>query len=251
MLRQAHRVVRPLPPADPLRAIIDEFARRHPRAVFVQVGSNDGEQLDPLRRAILERQWSGVMVEPIPYVFERLRRNYGGLPGIVLENAAISDRDGVRELYYLPEASDPELPQWYDALASFHKDVVLKHKSFIPDIEERVRALEVPCLTFDSLCRKYGITDVDVVQIDTEGYDYEIVKLLGLGRRHPSLVMFEHLHLDGPTHRECLAHVRAHGYETLHNGMDTLCIHMAGLSSRDRRLRRLWRRLAAQAGDSG
>lgn len=250
-LRRTHRALRPLPPADPLRAVIDEFARSHPGAFFVQVGSNDGEQLDPLRRAILERQWAGIMVEPVPYVFERLRDNYGGQPGIVLENAAIADRDGVRELYHLPQASDPELPQWYDALASFHKDVVLKHKQFIPDIEDRVRALEVPCLTFDSLCRKHRVTRIDVVQIDTEGYDFEIVKLLDLGRRHPTLVMFEHLHLDAATHQECLAHVRAHGYETLHNGMDTLCLHAAGLSPRDRRVRRLWRRLAADGGGDG
>jgi len=231
--------------------VIDEFARRHPDAVFVQVGSNDGEQLDPLRRAILDRRWTGIMVEPVPYVFERLRDNYGDVRGIVLENAAIADRDGSRELYHLPQAADPDLPQWYDALASFHRDVVLKHKEFIPDIEERVTALEVPCLTFDSLCRKHGLSRIDVVQIDTEGYDYEIVKLLDLGRRHPTLVMFEHLHLDAATRHKSLAHVRAHGYETMYNGMDTLCVHMGGLSARDRRLRRLWRRLAADGDDTG
>lgn len=247
-LRRIHRTLRPLPPPDPLVPVVEEFARTHPDAFFVQVGSNDGEQLDPLRRAILEHRWSGIMVEPVPYVFERLQRNYGAQPGIILENAAIADRDGLRELYHLARTDDAGLPQWYDALGSFRKDVVLKHKRYIPDIEDRIQALEVPCLTFDSLCRKHGVTTIDVIQVDTEGYDYEIVKLLDLARRRPTLVMFEHLHLDAATRQACLDHVAEHGYDTLHNGMDTLCLRMAGLSSRHRRLRRLWRRLSARAG---
>lgn len=248
-LRRVHRTLRPLPPQDPLMPIVEEFARTHPDAFFVQVGSNDGEQLDPLRRAVLERGWSGIMVEPVPYVFERLRRNYGAKPGIALENAAIADSDGFRKLYHLARSDDAGLPQWYDALGSFHKDVVLSHKRFIPDIEDRVRALEVPCLTFDSLCRKHGVTTIDVVQVDTEGYDYEIVKLINLRRRRPTLLMFEHLHMDDSTRQACLDHVVEHGYQTLHNGMDTLCLRMAALTSRDRRLWRLWRRSKARVGE--
>jgi FkbM family methyltransferase len=229
---------------DRLPPVIEEFARTHPDAFFIQIGSNDGEQLDPLRRAILERRWAGVMVEPVPYVFERLRRNYGGQPGVTLEKAAIADQDGVRELYHLAQTSDPGLPQWYDALGSFRKEIVMKHAEFIPDIENRVRTLKVPCLTFDSLCRKYGISRVDVIQMDTEGYDDEILKMIDFQRYRPLLVMFEHLHLEAPAHRECLEHLAQYGYQALHNGMDTLCLRVADLTWRDWRMRYLWQRLS-------
>ena len=36
--------------------------------------------------------------------------------------------------------------------------------------------ITVPAMTFNSLCSKYGITHVDYLQIDTEGYDAEIIK---------------------------------------------------------------------------
>ena len=52
------------------------------------------------------------------------------------------------------------------------------------------------------------------VQIDTEGYDFEILKLIDLDRRRPAFVLFEHLHLDAATHRASIEHVRRHGYET-------------------------------------
>ena len=49
---------------------------------FIQVGSNDATHNDPLRRFILERGWRGLMIEPVPHVFERLKRNYANRPAI-------------------------------------------------------------------------------------------------------------------------------------------------------------------------
>ena len=51
--------------------------------------------------------------------------------------------------------------------------------------------IDVPCLTFDSLVSKHGVTAVDLVQMDTEGYDFEIVKLIDLDRLRPRLIMYE------------------------------------------------------------
>jgi FkbM family methyltransferase len=235
------KLPRPSPNPSPHAQVMSEFARAYPKAFFVQVGSHDGTQLDPLREQILSKQWSGVMVEPVPFVFERLRENYGRNPRLILENVAIADRDGTRQLTYLPQTSDEGLPAWYDALASFRRDVILstRHKAIIPDIEQRVA---VPCLTFDSLCRKHGITQLDVVQIDTEGYDFEVIKLIDLPKLRPKLVMFERLHFDTTTHEACLAHLRDHGYESHSNPMDTLCLHGEVLA-RNPRLHQLWRRL--------
>ena len=193
----------------------------------MQIGSNDGEQLDPLRGLIRERGWSGIMVEPVPFVFERLRLNYGDVPGVALENVAIDVADGSRPLYHLPPSDDPDLPPWYDSLGSFDRDVVLKHREFIPDIDERIVSLEVPCLSFDSLCRRHGVERIDLVHIDTEGHDFEILELIDLDRRRPGIVLFEHLHLDPATHRACIDHVGRHGYETMSNAMDTLCLRVA------------------------
>ena len=43
----------------------------------------------------------------------------------------------------------------------------------------------------------FGCSAFDtVVQIDTEGYDLEVLRLIDLARWQPSLVMYEHMHLD-------------------------------------------------------
>ena len=76
----------------PAPQLLRAFADAYPHAFFVEIGSNDGEQHDHLRPFILSRPWRGIMVEPVPYVFERLRRNYESQGRIELENVAVAER---------------------------------------------------------------------------------------------------------------------------------------------------------------
>lgn len=237
-----------LPPTEPLARIIYEFARAHSNAFVIQIGSHDSSQLDPIRRYIETKGWRGVLVEPIPEVFERLKANYAHIEGLVFENAAIGPREGVTELHYVPQTDEEGLPPWYDALASFRKDVLLSHRRFIPDIEDRIRSMDVACMTFDSLCAKHGITRADFIQIDTEGYDYEIVKIIDLDRYQPALLQVEELHFDEPTRRLFLDRVSRSGYQAIGNGMDCLCLHPGRVGANGARLMSLWRRFRSSRG---
>jgi FkbM family methyltransferase len=207
--------------------LIRAFAEVYPDAFFVEIGSNDGVQHDFLRPFIVEGRWRGIMVEPVPYVFERLRENYGSLGRVALENAAIGDRDGTLPFYHLREAEPGErarLPGWYDGIGSFSREIVTSHAAHIPDIESRVIRSEVPTLTFESLCRRHDVSTLDLVLIDTEGYEFEIVKSIDLEARHPRLLVYEHFHLEPGDRERCAQRVRAHGYETMEEGFDTWCL---------------------------
>lgn len=243
------RLPRRRPPLHPVARVIAEFGRAYPDAVFVQVGSNDGQKLDPLHAEITRRAWRGVLVEPVPYIFDRLRATHAGNPRLALENVAVADADGSRPFHYLPERSDgADVPEWYDALGSFRRDVIAKHRDQIPDIEQHIETMDVPCLTFSSLCARHGLTKLDLVHIDTEGYDYEVVRRIDLDALEPKVVLYEHFHLDAATKQACADHLAAHGYEALTNGMDALCLRPDLVDRRHRRLLRVWRRLRAQEG---
>lgn len=203
------------------------FARHYPEAFFVEIGANDGEQHDHLRALILSERWSGIMVEPVPHVFARLRRNYGHLDRIALENVAIGDRDGTRPFYHLGEPGGDErdrLPDWYDGVGSFSRENVVGHARDIPDVERRVVQIDVPVLTFESLCRRHDAARVDLLVIDAEGYDHEILKSIDLERRHPRLAIYEHYHLPAAERRECRELLHEAGYEAMEEGFDTFCL---------------------------
>ena len=234
------------PPGRQLYQILFTFAQAYPSASFIQVGANDGEGEDPLRLGITNQRWSGILIEPVPYIFERLERRYGSNPRLRLENVAISDHDGVQEMFFLAEAAPGDaVPDWYDKLGSVRREVILKHTDVIPDLEQRLTRIWVPCLTFDTLCRKHGVSAVDLVQIDTEGFDFEIIKLIDLRRLQPRIVMFENYHMDPQTHDACLAHMRLHGYEHLSDGMDTVCLRPGGATRADREVDRFWQAMRA------
>ncbi len=222
--------------------LLRAFADAYPEAFFVEIGSNDGEQHDHLRPHIRARQWSGIMVEPVPYVFERLRANYGDMPRIALENAAIARQDGRLPFFHLPRVADPGsegLPQWYDAIGSFSRDAVLRHAREIPDIERRLVTTEVPTLTFESLLAKHGVGAVDLLLVDTEGYDHEILRSIDFEARQPRLVVYEHYHLPTDERARCRGRLESFGYETMEEGLDTFALR----THVDDALTRRWRRL--------
>lgn len=205
--------------------LIAAFARRYPHASFVQVGSNDGRKHDPLHDSLRRAEWSGVMVEPVAYVFERLRTNYGGMPRIRLENVAIAQQAGTLPFWHLAKADDPRhLPSWYDELGSFRKEVILTNRHLIPDIDSRLRCTEVECLTFNQLCERNALEHLDLVHVDTEGYDFEIVKSIDLTHMRPLLLIYEHKHLSRDDRAACEGRMRAAGYRLYAEKDDTWCI---------------------------
>ena len=47
-------------------------------------------------RYVTRNGWSGIVVEPVPYAFERLRENYRNYDKVICEKLAISNREETR-----------------------------------------------------------------------------------------------------------------------------------------------------------
>ena len=228
-------------PDQPLSRLLAAFAEVCPRAVFVQIGSNDGLQQDPLRFFIETCDWCGVMVEPVPFIFDRLQAHYRGHPRLRLENCAIADRDGELPFYHLAQAVPGEhRPSWYDLLGSFHRDVILKHAYEIPDLEHRIVQRDVRCLKFESLWRRHRFTDPDLIFIDTEGYDWEIIRQIDLTRYRPVILIYEHCNLSAVDHADAQALLKRYGYELEDEGLDTVAINIAALRFGHDLMRTAW-----------
>lgn len=225
-----------------LHQFIDAFDKNREQVFFIQIGANDGEHDDPLHHFVEESGWSGVLVEPVPYVFKRLQHTYAHRPDLVLVNAAISGHEGTATFYFLEESADA-LPIWYDQVGSFSLETILDDwsKKMIPDLRDRIRETEVECLTFTSLCAQSDVTRIDVIHIDTEGHDYEILKGLDLSRYLPAVVIYEHKHLGSADRTAADAKMRVHGYAVTEIGYDTLCVRQETLAADEAVLTPAWR----------
>jgi len=53
---------------------------------------------------------------------------------------------------------------------------------------------------------------IDLLVIDTEGYDYRILQQCDLERLRPTIIMFEHQHLSPGDKAAAYERLRTHGY---------------------------------------
>lgn len=188
--------------------------------VFLEIGANDGVTIDPLYPFIQRYGWRGVMVEPIPATFGKLTQNYAPHPQVILVNAAIGHIDGQQTIYSVKQhAGQFERANLY---ASFRKDVVLSQVRYVPNVESEIEELTVPCYTLSTLLDKTQVGHVDILQIDTEGFDAEILKMVDFNRLNPALIQFEHTNLSKSDIDHCAALLTTHGYRVAWDSLDMI-----------------------------
>lgn len=192
---------------------------------FLQIGGNDGFINDPLFKLIKRDQWQGVIVEPQKEVFEkRLKKTYRQARNVVLENAAIAAKDGHQNLYKLSFSNS----RWATGLATFNKEVLIRELEkgkrvrtkaaqeglAVPDkLEDCITTEKVPCYTIPSLLDKHGFSDLDLLQIDVEGYEYEILRHLAFNLIRPKIINYEHAHLSAADRMACTQLLEKEGYQ--------------------------------------
>lgn len=205
--------------------ILVDYANFKSNVKFIQVGSNNGITADPITRFITDRNWSGVLVEPVPYLFEELKKNYRNYSNrLKFENSAIANVNGVLNFYRLQKSNNADLPFWYDQLGSFNKDVVLKHRDSVPGFDELFMEDKVNSITFNDLLEKHAVSSVDFIQIDTEGYDYEILKLIPFDKLNLDFIMFENRHLSETDYKQAIRLLKSNGFVVGSYYKDTIAI---------------------------
>jgi FkbM family methyltransferase len=224
-------------PFDAVLALLEN----QPSVSIVQLGAYIGKtRNDPLvhfLRTIVHAKESSqvVLVEPIRDYFDLLCENYQGISHVALENVAIAETDDDRIMYRLGvDPANYEFSEWLAQLSSLKKERLgylwenyegrngrhtvnhqfcLKHR-----VTETVK-----CMTLHQLLDKHEIQHLDILQIDTEGYEFEILQTLDFKKIKPRFINYERVLLR-EYEPECREMMEAAGYLLVDWGTDTLCI---------------------------
>ena len=193
-----------------LELLMAHYGKPDDEIFFVQIGAFDGITNDPLYDLVRARKWRGILVEPQPDAFEKLKQNYAGQEGLVFENGAVGATDGELTLYTRTSGGTE--------VASSEKELVAKpgHRA------DGIRALTVPCWTVRTLLERHDATSVDLLQIDAEGLDFEIIKAIDFDSVAPPIIRFEHTIISGSDFNACLAYLAERGYRFLLEDTDTI-----------------------------
>jgi FkbM family methyltransferase len=189
---------------------------------FLQIGANDGVSHDPIHAFVTANRLAGIVVEPLPDVFELLCETYRHHPQVRKLNCAIHEELEHVTLY----RPDPERVGHMSGIASLNRGrhELTSERSGIQ--ADDIIGVEVPAISLSKLLEQERIDHLDLLQIDTEGYDMQIVAGLDLSVLRPSIIRFEHGVYSGvPARdelREILFKLYDHGYAIAMERVDAL-----------------------------
>ncbi len=200
---------------------MEQRLRRNPDFCFVQIGANDGLRFDSLYAFVTGHGCRGLVVEPLKDYFERLKLNYRDYDRVIPVNLAIHATKRKCMLHRLDPGRLGAVPGWAAGAGSV-----------LPEFNQAAHAIpaeymiqeEVDCVTLMELLEKYQVRAVDLLQIDVEGYDGEIIKMIDFAAVRPAIIKYEHQHLPPGERNDVERILSANGYRVVREKMDTIAV---------------------------
>lgn len=168
---------------------------------FIQIGANNGLTVDPINKLIKSRNnWMGLLFEPGSVAFSELQKTYSNHEDLILINAAVSDIDGKTTLY-----CGETTPHF-----TLDKTKATHMFNITP------REVEVDVISPKTIIETYGIKHLDLLQIDTEGRDFTIIKSFLENNLLPDVIRFEYVNLnyENTNGDSVIEFLKEYGYES-------------------------------------
>lgn len=184
--------------------IVDFFAGRVGR--FIDIGAYDGKTFSNVR-ALLDLGWSGILIEPAPSVIPALCMNvecYGDRANVM--TCAVGSTDG--NVRFFDEAG---------AVATTSEQHMKKWSG-----KTTFRECEVLQVTPNTLLDLVGDKGIDFINIDVEGANIDIARLMPWHRLMPtlSIIVIEHDRHQA----EIIEMLSGFGFTKLHENRENLIL---------------------------
>lgn len=212
---------------DPLPALVQLLLTAEQPMFFVQVGANDGERADSLRHIVLKHHLPGLLIEPLPDMYERLQENYASEPQVKFANAAVAWVEGSVSLFRF--SSDAPVGDSAHGMASFNQTRIRKLARNWGVDDRFVEEVRVRGATLATLLREHGVESVSLLVVDTEGFDFDVIRMALECDLRPTLIKYEFAWLSLQDRRECCRLLAKHGYSFWHGPCDTLAVRVDDL----------------------
>ena len=182
---------------------------------IVQVGSHDGEMHDPLREFILKNKWVGLLIEPQKKMLEKCKQNYQNIDNLSFINLAVHPTKSNVRLYKVDNPLDYSHTGWASINPGRFANTIY---------ENRIKTENVRALPLMQIIKDNNFDAVDLLQIDTEGFDADVISMFDFNSFNPVLIQFEHIHLSEEVHKYTCNNLTSIGYYLIKKKNDTFAI---------------------------
>lgn len=204
---------------------------------FMEIGAWDGIGDDFFYPEAKKHNIAGLLVEPQEDQFLKLKENYSYNPHTLFENSAVAEKDCIKPLFYISQDSRNLIP----AYSSLKKEKIandvrgLQLQKLLPAGENShyISSKPIQCLAVSSIIKKHGVKKVDILQIDTEGYEYEILKTLPFDIIAPKIIRCEFKNMVVVDIKNSIRLLKNKGYSIILTTADILAVkNIKGIRTR-------------------
>lgn len=193
---------------------------------FVQIGANDGKLSDPMYPYVTKYNLGGIVVEPQPDAFELLKANYKNFSRVKCVQVAIADKSGTLPFYIVKRSAKTKDNQFsMTRIASLNKASIKRGlRKKIPNKtnpEDYIQEVQINALSFADMLKRYGAGKIHLLQMDCEGYDYNILKTIDIEKLQPEIINCESCLFSDSERAEYEARLSSAGYSFFRYGDDT------------------------------
>lgn len=146
---------------------------------LIDIGAHDGTTWSN-SYYFLKKGWKGILVEPLPGPFKRMKQYYSNDSNVLCLQLACSSNTGQAKLFLGSDGDEGMGSTLYDATDEYMKNH--RQDKFIHVQTDTLTNI----LQQNSFPRKFGI-----LFIDCEGMDLEILQSLDIQRFQPSIIVSE------------------------------------------------------------
>lgn len=176
---------------------------------IVQIGAFTGN--DDVYKMLTEQpQCNAILVEPVPWFFDILKRNYWGIKNpsrVVFVNNVINTYDGECDFHCMKDNVNYKFNynnevDWGKEISSLKLNIIKEHENmFLDNCKFQFETLKLKCLSPRSFVKQYDVTGIEYLKIDAEGFDYNILINWPFDLVMPTYIKFETTHLDGSVNK--------------------------------------------------
>lgn len=216
---------------DNIEIVVRFYAMMKQKINMLQIGACDGVTSDSLYPYIKSGDINAYLVEPSKTNFSKLSDFYKGQSNAILINVAVAEKDEIKPFYTVKDEG-----RWLDngsarQIASFFKEHLLNEGIY----ENEIAVEDVQCNTISTIMKNHQIDQLDILLIDTEGYDGEIVKMAMNSNILPQFIAFENVQLVKNYQQQELDQLYAllskKGYVWTHDRINTMAVRKDFLSN--------------------
>lgn len=166
------------------------YARKH---TFLECGAADGISESSCKFFEETMGWSGINIEPNPYLYEKCQRNR---PNCLNLNIALSSTAGIATF---TNAIHPELGRDFGNGSLSHSK---KHLEELAQSACKFERILVKTSTFRDIVHAWGIKTVDLMVLDVEGHELQVLEGMQGSPVLPTVLCIEHgqLGIEALTH---------------------------------------------------